>query len=284
MLRRIRSAARAKVQKAVAEVIRAESAEAESRRRGMHAEVLAALGRDGAQLERIRDDIHRLREDLRSIERAVGALEQRQRRDISYALDRRATEEAGAFVLEHMPKVAVFRDPHELLRYAVGQVQVAGLALEFGVAGGATLRIIAGAIGGDRRVVGFDTFCGLPETWRSGFPAGEFAQDAIPDVPGAALVAGMFEDTLPEFLAATTEPIAFLHLDADLYASAKTVLDLAGERLVRGTVIVFDEFFNYPGWQQHEYRAWTEFVARTGVPFDYLAYTANNEQVAVRLT
>jgi hypothetical protein len=59
------------------------------------------------------------------------------------------------------------------------------------------------------------------------------------------------------------------------------VLDLAGERLVRGTVIVFDEFFNYPGWQQ---RAWTEFVARAGVPFDYLAYTANDEQVAVRLT
>jgi hypothetical protein len=72
-------------------------------------------------------------------------------------------------------------------------------------------------------------------------------------------------------------------LRSDLYSSTKTVLDLAGERLVRGAVIVLDEFFNYPGWQQHGYRAWTEFVARTGLPFDYLAYTANNEQVAVRL-
>ena len=50
-----------------------------------------------------------------------------------------------------------------------------------------------------------------------------------------------------------------------------------------GSVLVFDEFFNYPGWQQHEYRAWTEFVARTAVAFEYLAYTADNEQVVVQL-
>jgi hypothetical protein len=48
-------------------------------------------------------------------------------------------------------------------------------------------------------------------------------------------------------------------------------------------VLVFDEFFNYPGWRQHEYRAWTEFIARTGRSFEYLAYTGNNEQVVVRL-
>jgi len=46
---------------------------------------------------------------------------------------------------------------------------------------------------------------------------------------------------------------------------------------------VLDEFFNYPGWQLHEFRAWGEFIARTGRTFDYLAYTGNNEQVVVRL-
>jgi hypothetical protein len=50
-----------------------------------------------------------------------------------------------------------------------------------------------------------------------------------------------------------------------------------------GTVIVFDEYFNFPGWRNHEYRAWTEFVARTGTEFDYLGYTADNEQVVVRI-
>jgi hypothetical protein len=96
-------------------------------------------------------------------------------------------------------------------------------------------------------------------------------------------VTGLFEDTLPAFLAEIDEPIAFVHLDADLYSSTRTVLDLVGERLAPDAVLVLDEFFNYPGWQEHEFRAWTEFIARTGRTFEYLAYTGNNEQVVVRL-
>ena len=59
--------------------------------------------------------------------------------------------------------------------------------------------------------------------------------------------------------------------------------DLVGDRLAPDAVLVFDEFFNYPGWQQHEFRAWMEFVEKTGRTFEYLAYTGNNEQVVVRL-
>ena len=80
-------------------------------------------------------------------------------------------------------------------------------------------------VAGDRTVAGFDVFTGLPETWRTGFPAGEFAQEP-PDIPGATVVAGLFEDTLPAFLAETDEAIAFVHVDCDLYSSTKTVLDL----------------------------------------------------------
>jgi len=49
----------------------------------------------------------------------------------------------------------------------------------------------------------------------------------------------------------------------------------------RRSVIVFDEFFNYPGWQDHEHRAWMEFVAREEVRFRYEAFTFDNEQVVV---
>jgi hypothetical protein len=75
----------------------------------------------------------------------------------------------------------------------------------------------------------------------------------------------------------------FAHLDADLYSSTKTVLDLIGARLSPGAVLVFDEFFNFPGWQDHEYRAWTEFVTRSGRTFEYLGYSSDNEQVVIRL-
>ena len=213
---------------------------------------------------------------------ASTTLEYRARRDLSYAQDARTAQESAAFVLEHMPNDKVFWEAQDTLRFALGEIKGPGLALEFGVATGTTLKIIADAVAGDRTVVGFDVFTGLPETWRTGFPAGEFAQEP-PDIPGAAVVAGLFEDTLPVFLADNDESIAFLHVDCDLYSSTKTVLDLVGDRLAPDAVLVFDEFFNYPGWQQHEFRAWTEFVEETGRTFEYLAYTGNNEQVVVRL-
>ncbi|MBV8346179.1 MAG: class I SAM-dependent methyltransferase, partial [Mycolicibacterium sp.] len=217
------------------------------------------------------------------VDHRVAEIEFRPRRDIWYALDATAARESAAYALEHFPKAPWFWNPHDTLRFALGKVTVPGLALEFGVATGATLAIIAEALSATHTVVGFDTFTGLPDTWRTGFPAGTFAQDKLPEVAGAELVAGQFEDTLPEFLSGTDEQVAFLHIDSDLYSSAKTVLDLTGHRLASGAVVLFDEFFNFPGWQQHEFRAWTEFVARTGRGFDYLGYTGNNEQVALRL-
>ena len=92
------------------------------------------------------------------------------------------------------------------------------------MATGTTLKIIADAVANDRAVIGFDTFTGLPEAWRTGFPVGEFAQSEVPKVVGAELIVGLFEDELPAFLARTEEQIAFLHVDCDLYSSTKTVL------------------------------------------------------------
>lgn len=46
------------------------------------------------------------------------------------------------------------------------------------------------------------------------------------------------------------EPLAFGHCDADLYSSTKDVFDALGDRIVTGTILQFDEFFNYPGWRE----------------------------------
>ncbi len=200
------------------------------------------------------------------------------------AAARAASEATDRLVRESMPDARNFADPLATLEYglslAAGQE---GMALEFGVYSGRTLRVIAaGRDGGG--VFGFDSFDGLPEDWRDGFPAGTFALDEPPDVPGAELVVGLFEDTLEKFLAAHHEPVAFVHIDADLYSSAATVLRHVGPRLRPGSVIVFDEYFGYPGWQDHEYRAWRDHVAASGLRFGYEAYTAGNEQVVVRIT
>ncbi|MCD4533144.1 class I SAM-dependent methyltransferase [Nocardioides sp. cx-169] len=168
----------------------------------------------------------------------------------------------------------------QLLRDALASAPSGGLVLEFGVASGLTLREIATT---RPDAHGFDSFEGLPEDWRSGYEAGRFAQDP-PDVNGAELHVGWFADTLPVFLETHPGPIDFVHMDADLYSSTKTIFDCAFDRFVPGTVILFDEYFNYPRWQQHEHKAFAEFLDHYAGGFEYLGYNAMHEQLAVRLT
>ncbi|HZQ31090.1 MAG TPA: class I SAM-dependent methyltransferase [Mycobacterium sp.] len=287
MVDRWKAAARQKLQHAVAEVVAAEAARSEERQEERQEEratgVTNTLGETQHQLDDVLDRLADVRDRLDEVIRRQNELEFRARRDVWYARDVRVTGETAAFVLENMPTAAVFWDPHDTLRFALGEIKGPGLALEFGVATGTTLGIIAETVAGDRTVVGFDSFNGLPETWRTGFPAGEFAQDPPTHIDGATVVSGLFEETLPAFLADNDEPIAFMHLDADLYSSTKTVLDLTSDRIAPDAVLVLDEFFNYPGWQQHEFRAFHEFIEKTGRTFEYLGYTGNNEQVVVRV-
>jgi predicted O-methyltransferase YrrM len=208
--------------------------------------------------------------------------DRRRRRDIFQAAEREAVRSSARFAYEHFPKAATYFDKYETLEHAVRAAPAGGMALEFGVYSGSTLAVIAKLRDGD--VYGFDSFEGLPEDWRSTFAAGTFAVDELPRVPGAELVVGWFDETLPDFLDDHEGSIALLHVDGDLYSSAKTVLDLCGPRLIEGSIVIFDEYFNYPGWEQHEHRAWQEWVERTGTAFTYEAYTADDEQLVVRIT
>jgi hypothetical protein len=243
------------------------------------------------QIARLERQVAEMREELREEVRRQGQrahdrvleFEIRSRHDIPFAADQEAALQSARFVHEHMPTKAGFGHPHRTLEHALSLAPSGGMALEFGVFTGTTLKMIATDRQGEQ-IYGFDSFKGLPADWRSGFPAGHFTVDGLPDVPGAELVVGWFDDTLPAFLAEHPGPVDFLHVDGDLYSSAKIVLDLVGPRLHAGSVIVFDEFFNFPNWQEHEYKAWREYVERTGVQFTYEGYTWGSEQVIVKLT
>ncbi len=238
-------------------------------------------------VDALRAEVERLAAEHRAAEEraeaSMRAWERRQRRDTLTALDRSASERTAAFVHAELhgaePKFA----KADTLALGLDAVRIDGLYLEFGVATGGTLRQIAAAAPAGA-AFGFDSFQGLPEKWRAGFEAGAFAMAELPEVAGAELVVGWFDETLPGFLDGHPEPVAFLHLDADLYSSTVTVLDALRPRLRVGTVLLFDEYFNFPGWEEHEHRAWTEFVARTGLEFEYLAFTADDEQLCLRLT
>jgi hypothetical protein len=200
-----------------------------------------------------------------------------------YALLQDALDETVAYIKSAMSSAIIRRDELEVLRFAVRQARVDGLYLEFGVHSGRTISHIAG-LAPHRTVHGFDSFEGLPEAW-AGYTLGKgaFRQDGPPAVPdNVELHVGWFDETLAPFLDSSPGAAAFVHIDSDLYSSAKTVLDGLADRMVEGTVIVFNEYFNYPNWREHEYKAFQEFCETHGVEYEYLCWALY--EVAVKIT
>lgn len=192
----------------------------------------------------------------------------------------RAAMDTAEYCIQHLPRAPTFYTPLDLLSHALGRVTVPGLYLEFGVATGRTINHTAQQV--RETVHGFDSFAGLPEDWRSGYGKGAFSQSRIPKVrDNVALHVGLFDETLPEFVRGMAGPVAFLHVDCDLYSSTKIIFDLLGDRIVPGTVIVFDEYFNHPTWRADEWLAFKEFVALKSVEYDYIGYVPTHQQVAV---
>jgi len=193
-----------------------------------------------------------------------------------------AKKEAVEYIIANMPEAMVLADRDELMKFSFGQAPKEGLVVEFGVANGASLRHLAGLT--TRQVHGFDSFGGLPEDW-SGTreKTGAFTQRGkLPKVPAnVTLHPGWFNETLPGFIAANPGPAAFIHVDCDIYSSTVTIFEALRERIGRGTVILFDEYFNYPGWRAHEYKAFQEFIASTGLAYKYIGVSAEKGHVAV---
>lgn len=196
-----------------------------------------------------------------------------------------AKRESVEYIRQHMLAAQVLEDRFALLAFALAQAPAEGLVLEFGVEKGASVNWLARRT--TRAVHGFDSFQGLPEGW-AGTKEDRGAFDRKGRLPKVAdnvrLHVGWFDATLPDFLVTEVGPVALLHVDCDIYASTRVVFDLLEPRIVPGTVIVFDEYYNYPGWQQHEFRAFQEFVARSGLGYAYIGFSAEKGHVAVRIT
>ncbi|HQT68520.1 MAG: hypothetical protein B7Z78_05610 [Rhodospirillales bacterium 20-60-12] len=187
--------------------------------------------------------------------------------------------DSANFAATCMNNVTRYGNAFQLLSQAIARANPDGLFLEFGVASGTTINHMAGQLAG--KIYGFDGFEGLPEDWRPGFPTGAFAQTPPAVAANVELVIGWFNQSLPRFLDTHTGPVSFMHVDCDLYSSTKTIFDLLGPRIRSGTVIVFDEFFNYPGWRIHEFKAFMEFVGSYGLKYEYFGMVPSHQQVGV---
>lgn len=149
------------------------------------------------------------------------------------------------------------------------EITLRGDWAEFGVYKGEFASMLEGFCSGlpHRKLHLFDSFEGLPEDWGStGFRKGAFAL-AAGDVPNfrpsvTNVIKGWFDDTVPKFASTQNEPLAFIHIDCDLYSSTRTVLNECNRLIAPGTVILFDEFFlpGEGGISDDECRAFLEWA------------------------
>lgn len=143
-----------------------------------------------------------------------------------------------------------------------------------------------------RKVVGFDSFKGLPEFDEKDGLARTAADGAAEKKVGGwsshdvetelfdlaslhnadnilareriRMVKGWVEDTLPLYLDQNPGTrISLLHLDMDVYAPTRFALDKLWDLVVPGGLVVFDEY-GLPPWEG-EAAAWEEFAAERGL-------------------
>ncbi|MFP8965851.1 TylF/MycF/NovP-related O-methyltransferase [Pokkaliibacter sp. CJK22405] len=168
-----------------------------------------------------------------------------------------------------------------------------GTVIELGVFKGASLIRFASfrdmlETPESRKVIGFDAFGRFPRP-ESGSAADADFIDLFEEVAGDGisqeslndflahkglsnieLVAGDIMQTLPAYLTAHPQlKVSLLHIDVDVYGPSKLALDLLASRMVKGGIIVLDDY----GTVEGETRAVDEFIQGTDLHVEKLPFS-----------
>ena len=170
----------------------------------------------------------------------------------------------GKFIKDNKPHVRL-NNRVELYKYINAEIlrNKSIDYLEFGVYKGSSIKWwVESNKNSTSRFYGFDTFWGLPKDWNrilSKLKKGAFSTEGIvPPINDArvSFVKGVFQETLSPFLTDYTQNNRMvIHLDADLYESTLYVLTQIDYLMMKGTILIFDEFSSID-----EYRAFINYV------------------------
>jgi hypothetical protein len=155
---------------------------------------------------------------------------------------------------------------HFHIEQALQHVHIDGHYIELGVFEGKSINHIA-SLKPQTTIWGFDSWQGIEEEWRyhdKVFPPGSYSTNGqLPQVAdNVKLVSGWFEDSLPLWLEENPGQIAYIHIDSDTYSAATTIFKHLGPRIVRGTVISFDEWF-VADCEERAFKEWLRTTGRT---------------------
>ena len=202
-------------------------------------------------------------------------------------------EDAKAFVETYCSQAKRFKTDADTIRFASDSISKnsEGVIVELGTGAAKTTNFLA-ALNPTKVLYTFDSFEGLPEDWDKGtrvIEKGTFAshnptyQPAV--LNNVQIFRGWFKDTLSEFkkLILKKQPIALLNVDSDIYSAAKDAFNILGNNVGPGTIIYFDELYNYPKFQEGEWKAFQEFIKQKEYKFKVIGFNEMHEQVVVRI-
>ena len=95
------------------------------------------------------------------------------------------------------------------------------------------------------------------------------------------LINGWVQGTVGNFLIEKKPEINFVHMDLDTYESPKYVLEIIKPYLVKNCIIIFDELYNYPGWDVGEYKALNEVFDEK--EYKFLAFAAEGTASVIKI-
>ena len=137
----------------------------------------------------------------------------------------------------------------------------------------------------NKKIYGFDSFQGLSHDWYGSLRShtvlkGVFKLNKLPKVEkNVHLIEGVVEETLEPFLSKNNPQIIFVHIDLDIYGPTKYVLKKIKKFCKKGTIILFDELYGYPGWKEHEFKALEETFNQD--EYEFIAF--GKLQVAIKI-
>ncbi len=155
--------------------------------------------------------------------------------------------------------------------------------LEFGVYKGTSTNFFSEYV---NKLYAFDSFEGLREDEdRVGHDVlkGHYNLDKkIPKLnKNIEPIVGFIQDTLEDFLKKHNPKINFVHFDMDTYETAKYALEKLKPYLIKDSIILFDELYNFSGWRNGEYKALQETFDES--EYKFRAFCTNRTPVVIQL-
>ena len=91
-----------------------------------------------------------------------------------------------------------------------------------------------------------------------------------------------FEGLNNDWIGTSNNPkINFVHLDMDTYNPTKYTLEKLKPYLVKNAIIIFDELYNFVGWEHGEYKALKEVFNED--EFEYRGFNIKGAQVVIKI-